>query len=71
MVKEKVIWHGSVNCDICNKKIEDFLYDSKTVFGPWAVMCKKCMSEYGTGIGKGRGQEYVKNEKGEFEKIFG
>lgn len=69
---KKIFWDGSHRCDICGKECEHYLYDAATTMGPWAVMCRTCMGEFGLGIGPGKGQEYLKNEEnGEFEKIRG
>lgn len=34
-------------------------YDAKTKMGPWANMCPECMTDYGLGLGLGRGQRLV------------
>ena len=63
-------WHGEINCNICGKECETYLYDGQTNFGPWAVMCYECFQKYGVGLGLGKGQEYLKNpETNEFEKV--
>lgn len=65
-------WNGDTHCDICGKECEHYLYDAATKMGPWAKMCRGCMSQFGIGLGMGKGQEYLKNEQtGEFEKIRG
>ena len=65
-------WYGDLNCDICGKECEHYLYDGVTKMGPWATMCRTCMSKFGIGLGTGKGQEYLKNEEtGEFEKLRG
>lgn len=58
-------------CDICHNKIGEKFIDGGTVWGPWANMCPECFDEYGVGLGTGRGQEYKKNESGEYVKIAG
>ena len=63
-------WCGETVCNICGKRIEDTLYDAKTFRGVWATMCQDCFNHYGVGLGSGRGQKYVKNDKGEFEKVM-
>jgi len=40
-------------CQFCNKEAE---YDGKTIFGPWAFMCEKCLKISGVGLGVGKGQ---------------
>ena len=65
-------WYGDLNCDICGKECEHYLYDGVTKMGQWATMCRTCMSKFGIGLGTGKGQEYLKNEEtGEFEKLRG
>lgn len=44
-------------CDICTAS--DAKYDAMTTRGPWAYMCQECFSDYGVGLGLGRGQELV------------
>lgn len=36
------------------------LFDAKTTEGPWANMCVAHMSQYGVGLGTGRGQVLVR-----------
>ena len=65
-------WYGDSHCYICGKECEHYLYDGATKMGPWATMCRACMSKFGIGLGTGKGQEYLKNEEtGEFEKLRG
>jgi len=47
-------------CDFCKKTIKTIFYDSKTIYGLWAIICHACYLEYGTGLGLGRGQAYDK-----------
>lgn len=58
-------------CDICNKEIKEKFVDGATVWGPWAHMCPECFGTYGIGLGPGKGQEYKKNETGDYVKIAG
>lgn len=58
-------------CDICHKEIKEKFVDGGTVWGPWANMCPECFGNYGIGLGTGRGQEYKKNESGDYVKIAG
>lgn len=52
-------WSGEVdNCQLCNQPITTEFIDGKTVMGPWAIMCRACHSQYGCGLGTGRGQLY-------------
>ena len=49
------------NCDICLEKHQysSAEYDGRTVFGPWAYMCKACFFEVGIGLGIGKGQKLI------------
>ena len=38
-------------------------YDGKTFLGPWAYMCEECFTDYGVGLGVGRGQRLVLRPK--------
>jgi hypothetical protein len=59
-MKKIKYWHGSVaNCDICSREIKREFVDGKTVMGPWALMCRRCVGSYGVGLGLGRGQKYL------------
>ena len=57
-------WAGLVpeKCDICEDKIKDEFYDGATRLRgkPWAVMCPACFSDYGVGLGIGKGQRFIK-----------
>ena len=71
-MERKKIWMGEHTCNLCGKECKDVLYDGATKMGPWAVMCRECMANFGVGVGAGKGQEYWKNsETGEFEKTRG
>ena len=70
MAKE-VEWMGSTKCDYCNEEIKDDLYDAKTIYGPWATMCKEHFKKLSCSIGPGKGQHYKKNEQGKFIKVEG
>jgi len=48
------------NCDFCPKEA---LYDGKTKFGDWAYMCQNHFNLYGIGLGLGRGQKLILEEK--------
>lgn len=67
----KVEWHGNTRCDFCGKECQHDLYDGKTIWGSWAVMCKTCFRKNGEGLGKGRGQRYRKQEDDAFVKCEG
>lgn len=49
-------------CDFCKNKAR---YDGKTSMGPWANMCPICFGKHGIGVGTGRGQELLIQEKKE------
>lgn len=44
-------------CDIC--RTQNAKYDAMTSRGPWAYMCSSCFSDYGVGLGLGKGQELI------------
>lgn len=44
-----------MKCNFC--KTEEAAYDGKTIYGPWAFMCKSCFAQVGTGLGLGKGQK--------------
>lgn len=50
-------------CDICERKIEKTFVDGKTLFGPWACMCKPCHRDHGGKLGLGLGQLYEKKDE--------
>ena len=52
-------------CDFCSQNgiSTDAEYDGKTVYGPWANMCEYHFQLYGVGLGLGRGQKLVREEK--------
>lgn len=51
-------------CDICQGPFGQYMYDAKTVNGPWACMCEECWLMYGYGkLGTGIGQQYKKTGK--------
>ena len=65
-------WLGKNECDICRERgVNDptikgkKAYDAPTVFGGWAFMCRNCYNTYST---KRMGQEYTKDENGDFIK---
>lgn len=53
-------WLGLLpkECDICHHPIKEAFIDGATKFGPWAIMCPKCHSQVGRGLGTGQGQQY-------------
>lgn len=64
----KTIWFGETVCDICGEEISDILYDAKIREGCWATLCESCWNVHGIGLGTGKGQKYIVNQLGEFEK---
>ena len=59
-------------CAICQGPfVEDIMFDAATYHGPWANMCMHCFNRIGRGLGTGLGQQYKKNEAGEWIKIAG
>lgn len=73
MAKNKY-WHGSEpKCDFYGlelPKLTSFV-DSKTVHGPWAIMCPGCHNVNGVGFGLGKGQGYERQIDGQFKKVAG
>jgi len=65
-------WAGDPKeCDVCNKPFDKMMYDAATTFGGWGNLCQTCFGRYGTGLGVGRGQRYVKQEDGRWLKTGG
>lgn len=56
---------------MCHKPFGTFMYDAKTVYGPWACMCETCFNIVGVGLGTGLGQQYKKNDSGDWVKVAG
>ena len=48
------------NCNFCGKLAG---YDGRTKAGPWAYMCEVCFKDMGVGLGTGKGQKLVLEEK--------
>lgn len=65
-----ITFDGNVICDLCKKKCEDEFYESKTTFGTWAKLCKEHFKKFGSGLGIGKGQKYIKSN-GRFTKVKG
>lgn len=58
--------------DDFNVKIEDTIYDAKTVMGPWALMTPTSFRRYSTGrLGTGYGQKYERQSDGRWLKVEG
>jgi hypothetical protein len=62
-------WNGETVCSICRTEPEKVLYDAQTKSGLWAVLCQRCFSAYGIGLGTGKGQKYEKQPDGQFVKV--
>ena len=47
-------------CQTCGIvfKTGDIFIDGRTSMGPWALMCRQCHLDIGTGIGTGNAQQY-------------
>ena len=58
-------------CDVCHGPFGTFMYDGKTVYGPWACMCNTCFDVIGVGLGTGLGQQYIRDEAGDWIKNAG
>jgi len=66
-------WLGENVCDICKARgVSDptikgkKAYDTPTIMGDWAFMCRNCYNTYST---KSCGQEYTRNDNGVFVKV--
>lgn len=59
-VPPKPVYLGDApkKCDVCRAMIVKEFADFKTVGGPWANGCLKCLKTYGVGLGTGKGQQY-------------
>ena len=62
MKKASGSWSSELTpCDICKTELknEESFYDAETDFGgQWALMCDKCFTQHGKGLGLGVGQKY-------------
>ncbi len=70
-MRNKVKWLGDKICNFCREDVakQEYFVDGRvSCTSSWALMCEKCFSVYGEGIGVGIGQVY--NSK-TFEKIEG
>jgi len=63
--KPKKYWCGPIpkKCDICGEILTDVWIDGRTIYGPWADMCRTCHGRIGCGVGVGNGQMYDCREK--------
>ena len=71
MPKQVTCINPPKECNICHKPFGTFMYDAMTEYGPWAYMCETCFNIIGIGLGTGLGQQYKKNEAGDWVKIAG
>ncbi len=55
------------NCDLCPPTIKAAHYDGATSMGPWAYMCDEHFQQYGVGLGTGRGQRLITEDREETE----
>lgn len=54
------------------RKAGEFVYDTKTKYGPWATMTHQSFLQHGEGlVGPGYGQRYVRQLNGELHKDLG
>jgi len=58
-------------CDNCKKDFGRIMYDARTVYGPWGCFCQNCFDTICMGLGTGLGQQYKKNDQGEWIKVAG
>lgn len=65
-------WLSDTSCDFCARDattVGEFFVDGKTVYGPWALMCKECSAKVGPKVfGTGIGQAYDSKTR---EKVAG
>ena len=54
-------------CDFCDSQAA---YDGKTKMGPWANMCEAHFKVHGIGVGLGRGQRLILNQKQKVQYTF-
>ena len=57
-------------CNICSCNLVT-KYDARIPGMGWATMCRPCFNFFGCSLGTGRGQMYVRNAKGVWEKKAG
>ena len=55
-------WVGSTprECDLCEGDLGELFFDAKTRKGPWGMLCERCYTEHGIGLGVGLGQAYYR-----------
>jgi hypothetical protein len=69
---KKVYWTGITPryCDLCGRSILTQFVDGKCG-SIWAFMDLTCHKQYGIGYGTGKGQLYMKDVDGRWEKTKG
>jgi len=70
-MKAKYWTSGVKSVDDFGRRITDHFYDSRTKFGPWAIMNEETFRQLGVGVGTGRGQQYAKQSDGRWLKVEG
>ena len=77
---DKFMWLGETTCELCGIDIAEpytgnnFLYDARTMWGQWAVMCQECWQAEGNPnhlLGVGNGQQYLLMKDMKFHKVQG
>lgn len=65
MSKTEVRALQEFHCDFCqsNNLIKRALYDGKTRLGYWSYMCQEHFYELGLGLGTGKGQRLIYEDK--------
>lgn len=72
MPKQVTYINPPKECDVCHGPFtESIMFDGKTCYGPWANMCMSCFNTIGVGLGTGLGQQYRKNDSGDWVKVAG
>lgn len=61
-------WIGEIprRCELCSNIIIDVFFDGHVRSGGWKFMCPECFELYGSGLGIGVGQKFVKRENDRF-----
>lgn len=56
--KDTILTHSG-ECDLCDQKDLNVLYDARMlVTGQWAFCCEDCFMDQCVGLGIGKGQKY-------------
>ncbi len=67
----RTVTKSVARCDICHDTEMSIIVDGLTKTGQWGNMCEPCFHMHGTGLGVGRGQQYVRREGNLFVKVAG